>query len=434
MFLQPQHFQQQQRHIEHWIQTRCSVLCPYPWGFSRLEIDEASMLLGRLVITRIIGVFPDGTPFDAPAVDPLPPAFEFPSEHKDKLVVLAISSKRPNTQDTSLGDQTDDTLSRYSAKSSSLRDASLPADKSAFIQTGDLKSQLMLESDATEAYQTLGFLRVIERRADNKLIVDKDYIPPSLDVSQTPRLLGFAREVQAMLHQRGDALAARLGKPGAGGVAEIADFLMLQSVNRYEPLFEHATRITGMHPERLFATCLEVCGDLAVFSSSTRRPKALPAYAHHNLNTCFVGVMLELRSLLSMVLDQRAIAIDLVDRKYGVRTASIPDLDLLRIANFVLAVNAQVPPDQLRARFPSQVKIGPVERIRDLVNLQLPGVNLRGLPVAPREIPFHSGFHYFELERSGDLWDQLSKTGNLAMHIAGDFPGIELEFWAIKQG
>jgi type VI secretion system protein ImpJ len=79
------------------------------------------------------------------------------------------------------------------------------------------------------------------------------------------------------------------------------------------------------------------------------------------------------------------------------------------------------------------VKIGPVERIRDLVNLQLPGVTMRPLPVAPRQIPYHAGFNYFELEtRNNELWKQLEASGGLAMHIAGEFPGLELEFWAIR--
>jgi type VI secretion system protein ImpJ len=133
-----------------------------------------------------------------------------------------------------------------------------------------------------------------------------------------------------------------------------------------------------------------------------------------------------------MVLEQSAIAIELQDRKYGVRVAIIPDQELLRNAGFVLAVNAQMPAEALRVRFPTQVKIGPVERIRDLVNLQLPGIGLRALPVAPRQIPFHAGFNYFELERGGELWKQLERSGGLAMHIAGEFPGIELEFWAIR--
>ena len=134
-----------------------------------------------------------------------------------------------------------------------------------------------------------------------------------------------------------------------------------------------------------------------------------------------------------MVMEQTAVPIVLQDRKHGVRVAMIPDLDMQRNAQFVLAVTAQLPGDALRARFPTQVKIGTVERIRDLVNLQLPGVGLRPLPVAPRQIPYHAGFNYFELEtRGNEMWKQLESSGGLAMHVAGDFPGLELEFWAVR--
>jgi type VI secretion system protein ImpJ len=30
------------------------------------------------------------------------------------------------------------------------------------------------------------------------------------------------------------------------------------------------------------------------------------------------------------------------------------------------------------------------------------------------------------------LWKQLERSGGLAMHIAGEFPGLEIEFWAIR--
>jgi len=113
--------------------------------------------------------------------------------------------------------------------------------------------------------------------------------------------------------------------------------------------------------------------------------------------------------------------------------AVVTDVELQRKATFVLAVNANMPSEALRARFPTQVKIGPVERIRDLVNLALPGVTLTPMPVAPRQIPFHTGANYFELEtRNSDLWRQLEQSGGIAMHIAGDFPGLDLAFWAIR--
>jgi type VI secretion system protein ImpJ len=91
-----------------------------------------------------------------------------------------------------------------------------------------------------------------------------------------------------------------------------------------------------------------------------------------------------------------------------------------------------MPGEALRTRFPTQVKIAPAEKLRDLVNLALPGIGLRAMPVAPRQIPFHAGFSYFELDRGGELWKELEQTGNLAMYIAGEFPALELEFWAIR--
>jgi type VI secretion system protein ImpJ len=87
----------------------------------------------------------------------------------------------------------------------------------------------------------------------------------------------------------------------------------------------------------------------------------------------------------------------------------------------------------MQQTFPRQVKLGPADRIRDLVNLNLPGLGIRLLPVAPRQIPYHADFHYFTIERSGELWKQLEASRALALHVAGEFPGLELECWAIRE-
>jgi type VI secretion system protein ImpJ len=275
-------------------------------------------------------------------------------------------------------------------------------------------------------------VRLIERRADGRIVLDTHYVPPMLHVPAQPVLDGWLREVHGMLHQRGEALGARLAQPGRGGVGEIADFLLLQVVNRHQPQFAHLQRVPVLHPERFYALAVGLAGELATFREQ-RRPPAYPDYRHDDLAGCFGALMSDLRQSLSMVLEQTAVPIDLQERKHGVRVAIIGDVELLRTAVFVLAVTAQMPGEALRLRFPTQVKIGPAEKLRDLVSLQLPGVTLRPLPVAPRQIPYHAGFHYFELEtRGNDLWKQLETSGGLAMHIAGEFPGLALEFWAIR--
>jgi hypothetical protein len=178
-----------------------------------------------------------------------------------------------------------------------------------------------------------------------------------------------------------------------------------------------------VHPEELFVDWLKLACHLATHTSPTRRPVVWPVYDHDNLNESIRPLMEELRRSLSAVLEQSAIAIELEERSHGVRVGRMPDPVLVRNAGFVLAVHADLPAEAVQQRFPTQVKIGSVERIRDLVQLQLPGVVVRPLPVAPRQIPYNAGYHYFELDKSGDMWRQLEKSGGVAMHLAGDFPG-----------
>ena len=140
-----------------------------------------------------------------------------------------------------------------------------------------------------------------------------------------------------------------------------------------------------------------------------------------------------IRQSLSMVLEQNAIQIPLQDRNYGISVAAINDKNLLKTAHFIIAVIASISNEVVRSSFPTQVKIGPVEHIRDLVNLQLPGVKINVLPIAPRQIPYHSGYTYFQLDSQSETWTQLANSGGFAIHVSGNFPDLEMEFWAIKQ-
>lgn len=432
MFLQPQHFQQQDRYVTRGIDTRFRMSSGYPWGFYSLCVDEAALQQGKLALTSASGVFRDGTPFVLPADDPAPLGIDIPSDVRDERVVLAVALTRPGVAESDVEDVSSSMPTRFKAVEMDVADCHAASLRQAPLQIGRLNLRLMLERDANEGYSHLGVARIIERRTDGRILLDKQHIPPLMHVTEHAVVDGFVREIIGLLHQRGESLAARLAQPGRAGVGEIADFLLLQICNRYEPQLVHARLAPVFHPEQVFFMLLSLAGDLSTFSE-TKRPSELPAYHHEDPTNCFNALMNDLRQSLSMVREQSAIPIELQERKYGIRLAIIPDMELQRTASFVLAVNAQIGSEQLRARFPMQVKIGPAERIRDLVNLQLPGVGLRALPVAPRQIPFHAGFCYFELDtRGNEMWRQLETSGGLAMHIAGDFPGLELEFWAIR--
>ena len=169
-----------------------------------------------------------------------------------------------------------------------------------------------------------------------------------------------------------------------------------------------------------------MAGEFATFTEGSR-PNTYPAYRHEDLQHCFAPVVADLRRSLSAVLEQTAVMIPLQERRHGVRVGPITDRSILRAASFVLITQADIPTGTLRRVFPAQVKIGAVEQIRDLVNVALPGIAVRPLPVAPRQIPFYAGASYFELDRNSPHWQQMQSSGGFAIHLSGDFPNLRLE-------
>jgi type VI secretion system protein ImpJ len=197
-------------------------------------------------------------------------------------------------------------------------------------------------------------------------------------------------------------------------------------------LIAHCAESGVLHPEDLYRICVQAAGELATFTTPSKRPPALHSYRHDRLRESFEPVMISLRQSLSAVLEQAAIPIPIESRKFGISVATVADRTLYNTAVFILAARADLPAEELRKRFPAQLKIGPVETIRDLVNLQLPGVPVHPVPVAPRQIPYHAGYVYFELDQTNELWGRLKTSGGVALHISGEFPALALEFWAIR--
>ena len=431
LFLRPQHFQQQERYFERYVETRCAPLVSHAWGFTDVEIERDLLSIGKFGIRRAAGVFPDGTPLRMPDDDPVPDAIDIGPAVRDEIVYLAMPVRRPGGVETDRAGGAEQ-LARHQVREYEARDATSASTGSAVLEVGGLRSRLLRATEITDAYACIPLAHIVECKADKRVLLDDGFIPTVLDARATERLSRFMTELLGLLHQRGEALGGRVSASGRGGSAEIADFLMLQAINRYEPVLEHIAAAGVLHPEDLYRFCAAAAGEFATFTSQSKRPSKLEPYRHDRLRDTFEPVIAALRRALSTIIEQVAIPIPLEAKKFGVHVAAPADRGLYSTAVFILAARADVPTEELRRRFPTQIKIGPVEKIRDLVNLSLPGVSLQAVPVAPRQIPFHAGFAYFELDQTNELWAQLKTSGGIAFHVAGDFPGLAMEFWAIR--
>jgi type VI secretion system protein ImpJ len=432
LFLQPQHLQQQERYLERVVRGATGGLNPFAYGLTHLTIDTDLLALGKFAVRSASGILPDGTPFNIPDDTDHPPTIDIPETVKNSVVYLVLPSRLQDAVDTVSADRLE-TAARFSSGEREVIDTASDNRSVATVPIAKLRIRFALEHESRAGHVAIGLATVVEVRPDKAVVLDEAYIPPVMLCSVSPLLAGFLAQLQGLLHHRAEALAGRVSESATRGAAEISDYLILQVCNRYEPLITHMTAAAGqIHPESLYRVLLSLAGELATFTESRKRPPVFPPYRHDDLNATFRPVIAALRQALSTVISSNAVPIPLQERKYGIRVGPIPDRSLVTDATWVLVIKAQVPPETLRRGFPNQCKIGPVEQIAELITAALPGIAVAPLPVVPRQLPYYAGRSYFELDRSGPYWQALARSGGIAIHVAGDLPGLEMECWAIR--
>lgn len=433
LFVGPEHLQQADRHNEKFARQTLLMRFGFGWGFSSLKLNAEMLGQGKIGIVEAEGMLDDGTPFSIPEDADPPPPYAPPKHLKNERVYLCLPLRQPGMGEVEHY-PTPDLPARYGLAEQNLIDTVTGEKEPSTVEVLRLRLRILPESADRAGFSSVPLARVVELRADGRIVLDDAHVPPVLDCAAAPQLADYLSEVAGLLHHRGEALSGRVVESGTRGVAEITDFLLLQLINRQEPLFTHLAAATRLHPETAFAAVLQLAGELATFSRANKRCAPAPVYDHNDLAGCFRPLIAQIRAALNAVLEQSAIQIPLRQFKYGVHLAEVADRSLFTSASFVLAVRAGIAPDRLRREFPPQAKIGPAERIRELVNVALPGVGLDPLSVTPRQIPFAAQTICFQLDQTSSYWKDMRTAGGLAMHVSGDFPDLEMALWAIRNG
>ena len=432
MFLSPQHFQQQDRYVERLVNRSSGSRGPNGWGIEELKLDEELLRLGKISILKARGIFSDGTPFEIPAEDDAPNILEVPSDTMGVTVHLCLPFRRPGTQEVDLDADGDTLNKRYIATSARVNNVCASGNEEVDVQLGGLNMSLRFDSDDLSGFATIPVVQVVEKLAEKPVKTSDSFVPPLLNCSASSIIQSQLTQLQGMIHQRGESLAQRLNDSGRAGSAEVADYMLLQVINRIEPLCAQMVSSAFLHPEECYKELIQMAGELSTFTTVEKRPPAFPPYSHADPQSCFAVVFGALSFTLSNVLEQTAISLELSERKFGIFVAPLSDHSLLSSAMFVLAAKADVSAEVLRSHFKTQVRIAAVEQIRSLIQSSTPGVPVSPLGAAPRQIPYHAGFSYFELVKTGPLWENLKNSGGLAVHPGSELPGLQMELWAIR--
>ena len=431
MLLRPQHFQHNDRYYDQQMKTRTRLLGRYTWGFLSLEVDEQFLSMGKLVVSQASGVLPDGSLFDLGGSSELL-ALDVPPNTGKTAVYLALPLVTGNHIEARRKDQVD-VLARYVAYETEVSDSNAGENANSQVSCARPDFRLLLgEQQSDQACVKLQLCRILGTNSDGAISLDAQFVPTFIHSHASSYVLSCLKEVIGMLSLRGDTLAARIRSNGKVGGAEVGDFMMLQLINRTELVLQHYLALEQLHPEELYCALLAMLGELATFASDSKRPQLDTHYQHSNQGESFRELMEAIRQVLSMVLEQHANELKLEARQYGILVSQMSDHNALALSTYVLVAKANCDSEELRHRLPAHLKVGPVEGIRQLVNLHLPGFKVKPLAVAPRQIPFNAAKTYFSLELSPDDVTQMERSGGFAFHVSGEFSELELQFWSIR--
>lgn len=433
LFALPQHFQQQQRSLEYQLNQRMNAQDDFAWGFTSLSINTELLAQGKLMLDSAAGCMPDGTVFSIPQEDQLPEPYQprdlsRQGSHDIYLALPVISDITCEIEGRhSAGQGT----GRYRAAHADVRDLHSDEGDVQQIELGQLAPKIVSGADDLSALVTLPLCRILTQQANGALILDDSFIPTCQAIRVSPVLNGFAGDVQGLVSNRASELAKRIGSPEQSGIADVAEFMMLQMLNRSQMHFTHRAHLHTLHPETFYLDLVRLLGEVMTFTENSRLPCPVEVYNHRDLTQSFKTVIPELRRALNTVLMPRAqnLPFTFSDNVY---IATINDPSLLQSGTFVLAVRARMPGNQITHQFPQQSKITATNKIRDIVSVQVPGIPLNSLSAAPRQLPYHDGFVYFELEKGAAAWQDVVKAGALALHISGNFPELDMQLWAIR--
>ncbi|CUH75073.1 type VI secretion protein, family [Tritonibacter multivorans] len=432
LFLKPQHFQQADRYFEKTLAFALSQTGdqPFPWGIAEVEFDTGQLRQGRLELQKISGVFKDGTLFSAPDLSRLPSEIDVPDGSMGKTIWLVLPNASQNGQD--IGDESDQATRYFVSEEREVVDNARASRSEESLEIAVPRLQLMLRDTAPEGYQSLELGQVAEVRDGTVVTLDQTMPPTGLNLSCHRAYEGYLKAVIGAVEARVEVLERYAADPSTGGGMQGKDYLMLMVLNRNLPLLRHLQTLPVVHPERLYTALIALAGELVSFEDRERRVRDYGRYRHDRPKETFLPVVDDIRRFLSRDVS-RAVRLPLEDRKDNRFAAIVEDATLFSRASFVIEVKADLPLTEIQHQFPQLCKVGPASRMREIIVNNMPGLPIVHTPTPPAQIRHVTGHVYFLIDKSSPLWREFSTLSAIGLQLAGAWPGLALELWAIPE-
>ncbi len=440
MHLAQHHFQAQSRYFEGLVSFTVSNLFFRPYGLVAIGLDAEALLNGTAALVHGRGVFPDGLVFNlgedgVPA--PLPIRELFSPTQDSHLLLLGIPAFQPTRSNCAEPNRNGLDARFLAAEEPVLDETTGEDEKKVGVARKNLR--LLLDHQATEDLVTLPIGR-IRRDGSGHFIYDPEYIPPTLRVGASARLVELLSRLVTILEAKADALMMERGSGsaiGERGTSEIASYWLSHAVHSSLAPLRHHLQSGEQHPEELYIELARLAGALCTFSL-TSDPRMLPLYDHDRLDECFAALDRHIREHLEVIMPTNCIAIRLQRTDANLYAGSVLDKRCFDRAQWFLAVRSSLGAGELISRVPRLIKVCSAEVVK-LVQRGQPGLSLEHVQVPPSAISKRAGAQYYGIARAGPsgdhpCWTFIVKTGQVGVYVPDAIPDVELEVIVVLDG
>ncbi|MEM7199377.1 MAG: type VI secretion system baseplate subunit TssK [Planctomycetota bacterium] len=453
MFLIPHHFQQWDRYHDNLLHQRLRALQPLGFGVTEMDIDRDATGRGELVVSRLRGVLPDGTYIDVPTLDPIPESAAirqwFKAEMKTLDVYIAVPRHRQGGRIYELSERIGPTLARYTASTVNLRDETTGEDERP-VQTARKNVRVVFEGEPMEDLEKIQIARLVRTDTGGYALAEA-CVPPLLDVSASPYVIGILRGVLERLVNKSRSLFESRGQ-AVGGTATITAgdagaFWMLHTVNGYVPPLQHfydranAARqnpsLGGVHPQVLYLEIARLIGELCTFRKDGTGPTETPKYDHDDLGRTFRELEAAVQSGLASSISTKSRTIPLEKRAvplHGHHAFDATGLDdaTLQEAVLYLSVASSAPHSVITQEFPTKARVTSTDRLEDVVRYFLDGLPIHYVPTPPDEVPRTVGRHLFALEKKEPEWVHIRESRTIGIGVPTEFEDLRVDLLAVS--
>lgn len=439
MTLDPHHFQQWDRYHRSTLDARLSVLGPFHYGLSALEVDRERLANGEFVVVRAAGVMPDGLVFDVPADEEPPPPRNvqdyFPATEDRLAVYLATPAERIDGGNYLRQNGAARREMRYRTETVVVADENTGADTRE-VEVARSAFTVRLGGEALQEYTTLPIAEV-RRGASGTFVLHPPFVPPCVAIEGSEALETLTRRLLELLVTRSGTLMERhraAARQREVSPADLKTLGLLGVVNVYVPLLGHYHAHPGTHPEQLYLTLLALAGALtAHLPEAGLDPRSFPTYDHDDLTHCFGRLDGLLREMLGGATPTaNYLEIPLVKQRENLYTAAL-EPDLLQHAQLFLVARSEVyPEDKLVAELPTMLRLASPETIDAVLRSYTRALPVEHTHRLPSALPVDAQANYFALQKRGPFWEAIVGAGALAVFIPREFGALDLKLVAVK--